>query len=105
VLAHSPNLNQTRWDLNSDYSDRLLADNLPSRGAAAPCPQREVAEAKARAGLVARVMAAELNKRKVVTPVYFEGETSRRAAMKRFTRDKARCIAVNIAKLSELLER
>jgi hypothetical protein len=50
-------------------------------------------------------MAAELNKRKVVTPVYFEGETSRRAAMKRFTRDKARCIAVNIAKLSELLER
>jgi hypothetical protein len=29
------------------------------------CAQREVAEAKARAGLVARVMAAELNKRKV----------------------------------------
>src|SRR5712675_669162 len=25
VLAHSPSLNQTRWDLNSDYSDRLLA--------------------------------------------------------------------------------
>jgi hypothetical protein len=24
VLAHSPSLNQTRWDLNSDYSDRLL---------------------------------------------------------------------------------
>src|SRR5271169_4725603 len=33
VLAHSPNLNQTRWDLNSDYSDRLLeprADKLPA---------------------------------------------------------------------------
>src|SRR5271155_1184211 len=25
VLAHSRSLNQTRWDLNSDYSDRLLA--------------------------------------------------------------------------------
>src|SRR5271169_3283939 len=24
VLAHSPSLNQTRWDLNSYYSDRLL---------------------------------------------------------------------------------
>jgi hypothetical protein len=24
VLAHGPSLNQTRWDLNSDYSDRLL---------------------------------------------------------------------------------
>src|SRR2546430_1195790 len=24
VLAHSPSLNQTRWHLNSDYSDRLL---------------------------------------------------------------------------------
>src|SRR5712675_3484798 len=24
VLAHSPSLNQTRWDLNSDYLDRLL---------------------------------------------------------------------------------
>jgi hypothetical protein len=24
VLAHSPSLNQTRRDLNSDYSDRLL---------------------------------------------------------------------------------
>src|SRR5262249_15339800 len=24
VLAHSPSLNQTRWDLNSDYSDMLL---------------------------------------------------------------------------------
>src|SRR5205823_13209594 len=29
VLAHSPSLNQTRWDLNSDYSDRLLADECP----------------------------------------------------------------------------
>src|SRR6266436_5647657 len=28
VLAHSPSLNQTRWDLNSDYLDRLLADQL-----------------------------------------------------------------------------
>jgi hypothetical protein len=26
VLAHSPSLNQTRWDLNSDYSDRLLGN-------------------------------------------------------------------------------
>jgi hypothetical protein len=26
VLAHSPSLNQTRWDLNSDYSDRFLGD-------------------------------------------------------------------------------
>src|SRR5438552_17617648 len=25
VLAHSPSLNQTRWHLNSDYTDRLLA--------------------------------------------------------------------------------
>src|SRR5271167_1266695 len=28
VLAHSPNLNQTRWDLNSDYSDRLLGEAI-----------------------------------------------------------------------------
>src|SRR5438552_19210623 len=27
VLAHSPSLNQTRWHLNSDYADRLLAAN------------------------------------------------------------------------------
>src|SRR6266576_5419050 len=26
VLAHSPRLNQTRWDSNSDYSDRLLGN-------------------------------------------------------------------------------
>jgi hypothetical protein len=26
VLAHSPSLNQTRWHLNSDYSDRLLGE-------------------------------------------------------------------------------
>jgi hypothetical protein len=25
ILAHSPRLNQTRPELNSDYSDRLLA--------------------------------------------------------------------------------
>jgi hypothetical protein len=29
VLAHSPSLNQTRWDLNSDYSDRLLVRRSP----------------------------------------------------------------------------
>jgi hypothetical protein len=28
VLAHSPSLNQTRWDLNSDYSDRLLEEEI-----------------------------------------------------------------------------
>src|SRR5712675_237619 len=28
VLAHSPSLNQTRWDLNSDYLDRLLAQYM-----------------------------------------------------------------------------
>ena len=28
VLAHSPSLNQTRWDLNSDYSDRLLVVDI-----------------------------------------------------------------------------
>src|SRR5246500_2981449 len=26
ILAHSPTLNQTRSDLNSDYSDRLLGE-------------------------------------------------------------------------------
>src|SRR6202040_4165668 len=31
VLAHNPSLNQTRWDLNSDYSDRLLGDSLQRR--------------------------------------------------------------------------
>ena len=29
MLAHSPSLNQTCWDLNSDYSDRLLATLYP----------------------------------------------------------------------------
>src|SRR3984893_10921587 len=29
ILAHSPRLNQTRSELNSDYSDRLLAVRVP----------------------------------------------------------------------------
>src|ERR1700758_1903192 len=36
VLAHSPSLNQTRWDLNSDYSDRLL--DQPKPEGPPPCP-------------------------------------------------------------------
>src|SRR5437588_12001810 len=32
VLAHSPSLNQTRWHLNSDYSDRLLGTRKPPDG-------------------------------------------------------------------------
>src|ERR1700751_5959135 len=32
ILAHSPTLNQTRSDLNSDYSDRLLAPRPTSIG-------------------------------------------------------------------------
>src|SRR5712672_4690074 len=30
ILAHSPSLNQTRSELNSDYSDRLLEAGKPS---------------------------------------------------------------------------
>jgi enamine deaminase RidA (YjgF/YER057c/UK114 family) len=32
ILAHSPTLNQTRSDLNSDYSDRLLAPHFAHAG-------------------------------------------------------------------------
>ncbi len=33
ILAHSPRLNQTRSELNSDYSDRLLVRNMSDEGA------------------------------------------------------------------------
>src|SRR5512141_1995107 len=36
VLAHSPSLNQTRWDLNSDYSDRLLGAPKSSKSVMLP---------------------------------------------------------------------
>src|SRR4029077_5507033 len=43
ALAHSPSLNQTRWDLNSDYSDRLL-ERYPGRYDVLDFYGRKVAE-------------------------------------------------------------
>src|SRR6266478_1797544 len=63
VLAHSPSLNQTRWDLNSDYLDRLLGvswskrspspggpggPSYPARTATARPPRCRIARSTAR---------------------------------------------------------
>ena len=39
ILAHSPRLNQTRSELNSDYADRLLGVSLAVARAAATCSE------------------------------------------------------------------